>query len=205
MEKIWFKDVKNFINETNFSKFLPTVEMTLSEQLNALLRFSIYFSVVIFLIKKDTNIFLAPLGMAAFTYFIYTVDYNNKNERKILEKLQVSRDPVTRELCTTPTKDNPFMNVLMHEYSASPSRPGACALNGKVKKDIKNRFDTNLYRDVDDIFHKKASDRQFYTMPNTKIPNDSVEYAKWLYGSSKTCKEGDGIKCYDNTFRISNV
>ena len=33
------------------------------------------------------------------------------------------------------------------------------------------------------------SQRQFYTMPNTTIPNAQDDFAKWLYANPKTCKE----------------
>ena len=34
------------------------------------------------------------------------------------------------------------------------------------------------------------SQRQFYTLPSTTIPNDpNNDFGKWLYNSSQTCKE----------------
>ena len=103
-------------------------------------------------------------------------------------------------VCTRPSKNNPFMNVTMNELATNPSRPKACPINSKVKHTMKNYFDHNLYRDVDDIFHKKASDRQYYTMPSTEVPNDATAYANWLYGTKKTCKEGNGTQCYTNIY-----
>ena len=47
----------------------------------------------------------------------------------------------------------------------------------------------NLFKDVNDVFGKMNSQRQFYTMPNTKIPNAQDDFAKWLYANPKTCKE----------------
>ena len=40
------------------------------------------------------------------------------------------------------------------------------------------RFATSL----SDVFGKRNSQRQFYTMPNTEVPNSQDEFAKWLYG-----------------------
>jgi hypothetical protein len=50
-------------------------------------------------------------------------------------------------------------------------------------------FGHNLFTDVDDLFGKMNSQRQFYTMPSTTIPNKQGEFAKWLYSNPKTCKE----------------
>ena len=69
-------------------------------------------------------------------------------------------------------------------------RPPACDVSDpEVKLLIDNNFDNNLYKDIDDIFGKMNSQRQFYTMPSTTIPNDQESFAKWLYLSPKTCKE----------------
>jgi len=69
-------------------------------------------------------------------------------------------------------------------------RPPACSSsNPDVKKKIDEYFDNNLYKDVNDVFGKMNSQRQFYTMPWTTIPNAQDEFAKWLYLNPKTCKE----------------
>jgi hypothetical protein len=173
--------------------------MSFTEQLNSLMRFSIYLSCVVFLVKKDTNIFFIPIVMALVTYMMYNVDANNKkNDNAVLEKMGLMEELHTKKLCQKPSKDNPFMNVLISDYKEHPERPRACKYQGQIKTDIKKNFDTNLYRDVDDIFHKKASDRQFYTTPSTTIPNDAGAFAKWLYQTDATCKEGDGDACYKN-------
>jgi hypothetical protein len=206
MEKIWFNDVSGFITPQNWYIFFPSVDMTLSEQLNSLMRLSIIFAVVIFIFKKDANILFVPIFMGLFTFLMYTVDSKNKqSDKMLLDKLGMMEEYTSKELCVKPSKNNPFMNVLASDYGDNPTRPRACRIVGRVKKDIKKNFDVNLYRDVDDVFHKKASDRQFYTTPSTTIPNDSVGYANWLYGGDKSCKEGNGPKCLKNMYRSHNV
>lgn len=203
IEKIWYLDPMNFINGHNFDKFFPTPSMNFAEQLNSLVRLSIYFSIIVFIVKKNANIFLIPLFVGGFTYFIYMVDVQNKTKDKF--ELQSKNRSINRKdgsLCIAPSKENPFMNVLMSDYKEDPERPKACDITDKnISVKTKDYFDSDLYRDVDDIFHKKASDRQFYTTPSTTIPNDAVAFAKWCYGSDKTCKEGNGVRCLDNTYR----
>lgn len=206
MEKIWFSDIHGFFTDKNYYVFFPSTEMTLAEQLNSLMRLSIYFAVIMFIIKKDANILFVPIFMGLFTFLIFNVDTKNKqNDKQLLDKLGMMEEYTSKRLCQRPTKNNPFMNVLASDYSDNPTRPRACRFEGKVKRDIKKNFDVNLYRDVDDVFHKIASDRQFYTTPSTTIPNDSTEYAKWLYGVDSSCKEGNGKKCYKNMYRSLNV
>ena len=46
------------------------------------------------------------------------------------------------------------------------------------------------------LYEKKNSERQFYTVPNTTIPNDQKGFAEWLFKTENTCKY-DGINCLE--------
>jgi hypothetical protein len=100
------------------------------------------------------------------------------------------------EQCTAPTRDNPFMNVTVNQYSDNPQRSAACNPQ-KVSADIEQNFNHDLYKDAGDIFSKENYQRQFYTMPSTTNPNKQGDYARWLYGTplGSTCKE-DSQNCY---------
>lgn len=113
---------------------------------------------------------------------------------------ELGPEPVVRideegNVCTPPTDNNPFMNVLVPEYYENPKRPEACQLEGElpgeegVAKEANEKFEINLYKDVADIWDKNNSQRQFYTMPNTTIPNDQSGFAHWLYGNAASCKD----------------
>ena len=52
--------------------------------------------------------------------------------------------------------------------------------------------------EINDIYERNFSERQFYTVPATTIPNDRKSYEQWLYYRDKTCKENNGIQCYKN-------
>ena len=102
------------------------------------------------------------------------------------------------EPCVLPTKDNPFMNPLPTD---SRKRPKACNFrNPKVKKLINDNFKSNLFTNVEDVFDRKNSQRQFYTVPSTTIPNDQDKFSKWLYNTPKTCKEGNGNQCIADVY-----
>jgi hypothetical protein len=69
-------------------------------------------------------------------------------------------------------------------------RPPACdSSSPSVKNEIETNFNNNLFRDVQDVFGKSSSQRQFFTMPWTTIPNDRESFQQWLYLSPATCKE----------------
>jgi hypothetical protein len=205
-EDIWYKDPSHLFTQSNYYVFFPSKDMSFAEQLNSFVRLSIYFSLIVFLLQKDVNIFIVPLFMGAFTYFLYSVDTENKHRETLkLEQENLEEDKHTKEICQKPTKNNPFMNVLVSDYVLNPEKKKACNISkSSVKQKAQEYFDSNLYRSVSDVFNKEASDRQWITNPITTIPNDADKFARWCYGVGKTCKEGNGNKCYVNTYRNVN-
>lgn len=193
----WSEDLLNFVNEKNYLEIIPTKDMTYAQQLNSISRFALYYSILLFIFKRDVSSIYVFLIIAAFTAFLYHFDNNKKQQEMfVMNKLGVMKNKQS-SYCYKPTTDNPFMNVTYGDYKDFPNRPKACNVaDGKVKSTVNKYFDKNLYRDVDDVHHKNASDRQYYTNPVTTIPNDQEGFAKWLYATEKTCKEGNGNRCH---------
>jgi hypothetical protein len=124
-----------------------------------------------------------------------TEDKELIEDKKILDDYDKEIVLKKEETCTKPTRNNPFMNFLVSDYMDNPNKPIACSKilsneqnREKMDNDINLNFEHNLYRDVDDLFNKKNSQRQFYTMPVTRNPNDQKSFAEWLYKIPETCK-----------------
>ena len=101
---------------------------------------------------------------------------------------------------TRPSARNPFMNVLINEIKYNPNRPSAQDINDpSVKTQLDDFFRVQWTSDPTDVFGRSQSQREFYTMPSTSIPNDQASYQDWLYKiPGKTCKEG-GRNCVGGT------
>lgn len=98
-------------------------------------------------------------------------------------------DIFKKNTCRKPTKDNPFMNPNIYDYN-NGHIPVACNVeDDDIKEDIAVNFNHELFRDVDELWERKNSQRQFYTIPNTAVPNNQKEFANWLYKTRPTCKE----------------
>ena len=196
VERIWYMDLVGFVDVGNLIKFIPDKSMTFEEQLNAAFRFSILFSVLVFVIRHDYRVFFFAIFVGIVTAIMYTAKQQQANARaEQFDNLNVRYFPRTRKACYKPSRNNPYMNVSLLDYQDFPNRPQACNVSNKqVKKEIKAFYDESLPRDADDVFHTKASDRQFFTNPSTTIPNDQEGFAKWLFQTGKTCKE-DSISC----------
>ena len=99
-----------------------------------------------------------------------------------------------KNTCRHPTADNPFMNPNITEYN-NGDPPQACnADDEEINDEMTVNFNHELFRDIDEIWERENSQRQFYTIPNTAIPNQQMEFARWLGYINQTCKE-DQEKC----------
>lgn len=210
-DKFWYHDMSIIIQSNRLTEFFPTYDQTLEERFNALVRLSLYSSVVLYYYHKNYRYFSIFIGTLLLTYYVYM---NNPEKRvkdvdvEVVAKPKVktenqtqkgveSLENVDKPVCTRPTLDNPFMNVTMKDYlnvdektQTIVDRPAACdTTDENVKRSMDEMFNHNLFKDVNDVFGKMNSQRQFYTMPNTTIPNAQDDFAKWLYANPKTCKE----------------
>ncbi len=180
--------------------------MTLQEQLNSVMRFGLYLGVLSVLYERSfvnaTYIIVIVMIVTA------ALDYHDRRETNDvedrLERLNIQRDPTTGQFCTSPTEENPLMNVLVSDYGSFPTRPGACDTSvPSVAKEIGKIASRNVYRDIDDVYGRKTNDeRPYYTMPSTTIPNDQTEVANWLYrdGNPGVCRDGDMSACGQRIF-----
>lgn len=189
-DPFWFAQPEIIWRRDRLSEFFPIAEHSLEEKLNAILRLGIYISIITCVYKNDMRYGAIAFLTGLFTYYLYT------NKPTIVETFGEKGG----EKCTMPTLDNPFMNVTMKDYlnvkdDQIVDRPPACDTSDpEVKRAIDDNFENNLFRDVNDVFGKMNSQRQFFTMPWTEIPNRQGDFANWLYGSSPSCKE-DQDKC----------
>jgi hypothetical protein len=125
-------------------------------------------------------------------------DNFNPSEHMDVPKINLNlqnKDKNKDKKCVMPTKDNPFMNFLLSDYMDNPDRPEACnaVLENEdeidnINMDTTDKFNDNLYRNLNDLFDRKNSQRQFYTVPVTTLPNDQKSFAEWLYKIPETCK-----------------
>ena len=145
---------------------------------------------------------------------------NNKNKGKDAKSNEKVKEGFTNAMLyselkseyTNPEENNPMMNVLLPEISYDPNRSEAApAYNPEVEKDLNNKtkdyvVDTTfgdgtkkqqeyirrkLFSDLGDNYNFDFSMRNFYTNPNTTIPNDQGGFANFCFGDMISAKEGN--------------
>lgn len=189
----WYNNIDNLFNTKSLLEFWPMKHQTKKEKYNAITRFILYAGALMS-VTKDTTYYLVlaivlVLLMAFFTK--KTEKFSDKKERETKKNVPRHMDPkhmkIVEEDCQKPTDENPFSNVLMNEYTDNVERPPACPIE-EVSDDVNNKFLKGLYSDINDIYEKENSQRQFYSTPNTQIPNDQINFAKWCYMRDDNCK-----------------
>jgi len=178
--------------------FIPLINMSFKDKILAITNIIIFISLILSLITKNIAFILFGIILIIFLYYIYL--YNDKviiDTNETLKNRNLSI--VDNKLCVIPTIENPFMNPSIIDYTNNNNNIKSCPIDKDIiNNNINNYFQQNVYKDVNDIYEREFSARQFYTMPSTTIPNDRKSYEDWLYYRGKTCKENNGVQCYNN-------
>jgi hypothetical protein len=202
--KIWYRDFKSFVAWDHLWEFIPLPAMTLTQKLNAVMRFSIYATITMLVLRNDLKVLYVALLSVGFTVAMNTFYESEKMEFYTKHRTQdLMVDPHTKKACALPTKNNPFANILVSDFAINPTRkPGCDITKPRMKRMTENLFRHNLYKDIDDIWGRKTTSRNFYQTPIQTIPNQQGDFATWLYGQGgrRSCKEGDGVSCMRNQF-----
>lgn len=193
--KFWFEDPSVLFNRNNYMLFFPTSYMNHHQKLNSLIRLSVYISIVMFLYSMNYLYLFIPIVTMILTFLMFkSSNYRLKSKETFCEDKNY----------INPTKDNPFMNILMNEYIDNPCRDTILnneqSNNNEIIKNVNDKFNINLYKDLSDVYDKMNSQRQYYTTPITTIPNKQKDFADWCFRTNKTCKENNGSQCVKNNY-----
>ncbi len=181
---------------------LPTDYMTIEEKLNTLTRLVIFVCLILALVLRDLRILLFMIILVIIIVIIYAYQNTTTKDRNTF-LMKNNLKVIDNEVCTKPSKHNPFMNPNMIDSDDIGIK--ACPISdNQIQENIDTYFDESMFRNVDDIYDRSTSKRQFYTVPVSSLPNDQATFANWLYNRGDSCKE-DTIFCYKNIHRDLRV
>ena len=198
MERFWFNHYNSLFNKNNFLNIIPYNHMNINSKLNAIFRLSIYFSILMFIFKKDYRYLSIIIIIGILTVIIYrTIPKKLENNLQIASNNTDTNLNEEAEGCKIPTRKNPFMNPTFEDYETGNLKKACNSYDNPIIRNMEEEyFNSGLYREQTDIFGKANSFREFYTMPVNSIVNDSVKFAEWCYKTPPTCREGNAIQCY---------
>lgn len=212
--EFWTKNPYILFEKNKFLDVIINSSMNLEEKLNALTRLTLYLTLFFYLIFKDLKIIISGLCILVIIIFIYYVFDKKKtivketfSDKNIYDKFKSSY--------TNPQIKNPLMNVLLPEINDNPYRLQAApsyntAVVDEINTNTQNFISDNfkdpsikdkLFKDLGDKFQFEQSMRQFYTTPNTLVPNNQKDFANFCYGNMASCKDGNVENCYQNNYR----
>jgi len=177
LESLWIHDPTILFSSSTWFKFVPLSYMDVPTAMNSIVRFTVYFSLIMALCKDTMYLTAIPLVLI-LTVVVSTIFPNVRS----LESFASGITQSVRKY-TYPTADNPFMNPLLTEIHDNPNRPDAAPITSfKVKKQIEKAFQqtTDIYMDTTDRFDLANSMRSFHTLQSAKIPNDQEGFLKFL-------------------------
>lgn len=187
-DNFWYNNISILYDKNYILEIIPNRDYDLNRKLNALVRLSIIYGIVSYLFTNNSEYMCIPFITLIATLFLYKYTANKEgfslDFKNIYEKIP-SVDVYDEDSCILPTKDNPFMNLNTYDYSRTDNvvRNKACKSydNVKIQNMIESKFNQDLFLDSNDLFNRRNSQRQFYTMPNTSVPNNQDEFARSLY------------------------
>jgi len=178
METLWINDPASLFSKSNWFKFVPTSSMDIPSAMNAIVRFSVYISRILYAATRKTPYLLAIPLVLGLTVLVVKLFPNAR-------ALEAFTDDITATLkqYTYPTGKNPFMNPLLTDILDNPNRPEAAPITSKeVKKKIEKAFQetSDVYMDTSDKFDMAQSMRTFHTIQSGLIPNDQDGFLNFL-------------------------
>jgi len=191
MDPIWYEDPRVLFGP-RFYEFVPTAGQTFEERINALTRFAIYGTILLYVLRRNPRHVAIGIAVVAVLALInYSRGLRSSESFGDLGEEETSAFadywPSKKRTCVRPTGTNPFGNVLPTDIADDPAREATCAYDD-IKEEVRDAFNDKLYRNLNDVYEKANSQRQFYTMPSTTVPNDVGAFREFVYGIRKNCK-----------------
>jgi hypothetical protein len=208
---VWTKDPLVLISRGSVLEVIPKGRTSFGRQINALTRLTILMTLVVSVWTRNLRTIVAG-GIAVLTIGIYAQivgpDRENMTSRRgageTASETVVPRTPppVAMPRFTSPTSENPLMNVMLPEINGNPTRPPAAPAfsplaQTKIDKVVKANAikaaggDERLFRGLDAELDFDTSMRSFYSTASTTVPNDQEAFAEFCYGGMLSGKEGD--------------
>ena len=167
-EPFWYSEPSILFNQDTLYKFVPQPSMPVRESLNAVVRFSVYLSVLLLLTSRDVWYLLLVPGVMLATIVLEPMF----PKAKTIMSEKFASGPVvsgyTGTKTSMPTADNPFMNPPLTDIVDNPNRPPAAEITDvEVRDKVNQAFaqTSNIYMDTTDVFDLVQSQRNFHAVP----------------------------------------
>lgn len=195
----WLNDPTILYDKNYIFNLWPLENFNKNEKLNSITRLIVILTFIGYFITKNYFILITSF----ITLIIIVFIHKNFINELILKKNNFSniKEGFTdqqyyhnmKHNLTNPTKDNPYMNVMLTEINSNTNRKESAPAYNKavqpiihdsIKQIVRDNFndnsiDSKIYDNEQEFI---SNNRHFYTTPNTRIPNNQKAFAKFCYG-----------------------
>lgn len=203
----WFNDPSVLLNKQKIFKLWPESTMRQEEKLNTITKLVILLTSLGYLMTNSNNIlFSGVFTIVAIVIFYKTTSKSNMPELiKKIDKEGFTGAETFEELKENfdqPTSTNPLQNMelVKDNKEKKPAAPSFNPIiddkiNEVAKKQIEEihsdfpDMNKKLFRDLGEHENFQNSMRPFYSMPNTRLPNDQKSFTDYCYGDMHSDKE----------------
>lgn len=181
-QPFWYDDPSVLFRKDTWSSFVPTPRMSVPQALNAVVRFSAYLSILLFLTSLDPWYLLIVPVVMGLTIFLRGWFPEAKKMVEGFVSSYVGEDR------TLPTPDNPFMNAQLTDILDHPERPPAP--EDVTTKEVRDKINaafaktSSMYLDTSDVYDLVQSQRNFHTVPE----DDHAGLLKFLGKNARSDK-----------------
>ena len=210
--KIWFDDPSILFNKDFIFELWPTMDMCYEQKINAITRLVILITILGYILTSSQRIVAVGVLTLVVIYVLFKMRKQKITKEMLNEgftTVEVTGEPVPLDAILKTdfkqgNKKNPFSNVLLTQIGDEPDRKSAPpSFNVDVDEDITK----NVKRSIQmmnpgikntnkqlfgDLYQEQQLDnfsRQLYSTPNSRVENDGISYAKFLYGDMPSAKE----------------
>ena len=200
----WGTNPNIILDKKYITELWPSNEMSYNQKLNAISRTIIFLTFIGLFIKNRVKVLVTSAITLGIIFLIHKKVFVINREGYENENKNTDLDINISEEQTIPTVINPLMNVLPNEIRENPNRGEASKsylddvaedINNNTKEQIKQinhdnkDIDKKLFKNLGDNLEFEHSMRNYYTMPNTTVPNNQEDFAYFCYGNMGHDKE----------------
>jgi hypothetical protein len=164
-DPFWAEDVGVLFREDRLLEFFLNKDFVFEEKLNAIARLGVYISVIMALYKSDPKFLLLSLVTFGLTFFIKEFFSRNFYSPDIPDQFKENFTDNTKYI--EPTIDNPYMNpsIVNPLPLPLPDYLSGSEDAKEIRKEIRQKSEHNLFKDVGDIFEMNNNRLSFHTVP----------------------------------------
>lgn len=203
-EKFWLEEPSILLRKDLIFNLIPKSDASVDSKLNAITRLITVVTLIGFFVTRSMKILASWAATIVALVIVHYVKSKNTKE----EEQEGFEDGEAK--FTHPTPENPFMNVMHDDVANNPNRPPAApASNPEINEEIREAVKASLNPEIEEKLFESLGDnmafdnslRHFTPMANTKVVNDQMEFARFCYGNSKSCRDGEAEACSNHNYR----